>query len=89
VPLRFEATLVDPYTRVQKRLADDIAATLERIAPDAEALGARDAIAAIARATRHTDNGSAWLRATLRETRSLNDMVKSQAELWAGERKGE
>jgi carboxylate-amine ligase len=80
----FEATLVDPYTRVQRRLADDLAATLERIAPDAEALGARDALGELARATKAADNGSLWLRSRFAETRSLNDMVRLQAELWRG-----
>jgi carboxylate-amine ligase len=80
----FEATLVDPYTREQRRLGDDLLATLERIAPDAEAMGTRDAMSALARATKACDNGSAWLRARYAETRSLNDMVRMQAELWAG-----
>ena len=81
----FEATVIDPYTREQRRLADDLLATLERVAPDAEAMGAREAIAGIARATREGANGSAWLRAQYGETRSLNDMVRLQAELWGGE----
>jgi carboxylate-amine ligase len=85
----FEATVIDPYTREQRRLGDDLLATLERIAPDAEAMGSREALSALARATRRSDNGSAWLRARYAATRSLNDMVKSQAELWAGERKEE
>ena len=80
----YEATLVDPYTREQRRLGDDLLATLERIAPDAEAMGTRDAMSALARATKACDNGAAWLRARYAETRSLNDMVRMQAELWAG-----
>jgi carboxylate-amine ligase len=80
----FEATLIDPETREQRRLGDDLLATLERVAPDAEAMGARDAIAALARATRAADNGSKWLRTRYEETRSLNDMVRMQAELWSG-----
>ena len=79
----FEATLIDPYTREQKRLADDLAATLERIAPDAEAMGSRDALATLARATKDSDNGSRWLRARNVETRSLNDVVRLQAGLWS------
>jgi carboxylate-amine ligase len=78
----FEATLIDPYTREQRRLGDDLLATLERIRPDAEAMGAGDAITALARATREGDNGSRWLRARYAETRSLNDMVGLQANLW-------
>jgi len=44
-------------------------------------------VSALARATKASDNGSAWLRARHGETRSLNDMVRMQAELWAGGRK--
>ena len=47
-------------------------------------MGTRDAMSALARATKACDNGSAWLRARYAETRSLNDMVRMQAELWAG-----
>ncbi len=81
----FEATVIDPYTREQRRLADDLLATLERLAADAEAMGTRDAMAQIARATREGANGSTWLRTQYGETHSLNDMVRLQAELWAGE----
>ena len=80
----FEATVIDPYTREQRRLADDLLATLERVAPDAEAMGTRDALAQLAQATREGGNGSGWLRARYAEMRSLNDVVRMQAELWAG-----
>jgi carboxylate-amine ligase len=79
----FEATLIDPYTREQRRLADDLLATLERVAPDAEAVGTKEALTQLAEATRAADNGSGWLRARYGETHSLNDMVRMQAELWA------
>ena len=42
------------------------------------------AVAALARAAKENDNGASWLRARYAETRSLNDMVRMQAELWAG-----
>jgi glutamate---cysteine ligase / carboxylate-amine ligase len=80
----FEATLVDPYTREQTRLGDDLLATIERVGADAEAMGTRDAMSGLAKAARSVDNGSAWLRARYLDTRSLNDMVRMQAELWAG-----
>jgi carboxylate-amine ligase len=79
----FEATIIDPYSREQRRLGDDLAATLERIAPDAEAMGTREAMAELARSARAGTNGAAWLRARYAETHSLNDMVRMQAELWA------
>jgi carboxylate-amine ligase len=78
----FEGTIIDPYTREQRRLGDDLLATLERIAPDAQAMGAGGALAELARATRDCDNGSRWLRKQFAQTRSLNDMVGLQVELW-------
>ena len=81
----FEGALIDPYSREQRRLGDDLLATLDRIAPDAEAMGTRDAMAELARSAKAGSNGAAWLRARFGQTRSLNDMVRMQAELWAGD----
>ena len=78
----FDATLVDPYTRAQTRLRDDLLATLERIAPDAEAVETRVAMAALDRAARAEMNDSRWLRERYQETRSLNDVVRLQSERW-------
>ena len=78
----FEATLVNPYTREQRRLGDDLVATLERIDPDAEAMGTREAMRALARVAKESGNDSRWLRERYHETRSLNDMVRMQAERW-------
>ena len=80
----FGATIVDPYTRAQKRLDEDILATLARLEPDADAMGTREALRSLARAATVSTNGSRWLRERFNETRSLNDMVRLQAELWAG-----
>jgi carboxylate-amine ligase len=79
----FEASLVNPYTREQKRLGDDLLATLGRIDPDAEAMGTREALQELAKVAK-TGNDSRWLRERNQETKSLNDMVRLQAELWAG-----
>jgi glutamate---cysteine ligase / carboxylate-amine ligase len=79
----FHATVIDPYTREQRKLGDDLLATIERIAPDASGMGTELAMAELASATRAGHNGSGWLRARYAETKSLNDMVRAQAELWA------
>ncbi len=78
----FDATLVDPYTRQQVRLRDDLTATLARIAPDAEAMGARAAMAALDAAANAEMNDTRWLRERYAETRSLNDVVRLQSERW-------
>jgi carboxylate-amine ligase len=76
----FEATVVDPRTREQGRLRDDILATLERIAPDAGAFGTDAPLQALSRMAAAGDNDTRWLRARYQETGSLNDVVRLQAE---------
>jgi carboxylate-amine ligase len=80
----FDATLVDPYTRAQMRLREDLLAALTRIAPDAEAMGTREAMAAIDKLAKTEMNDTKWLRERYADRRSLNDMVRMQSELWSG-----
>ena len=80
----FDATLVDPYTRQQMRLREDLMAALTRIAPDAEAMGTREAMAALGKAAKTEMNDARWLRDRHAETKSLNDVVRLQAERWIG-----
>jgi carboxylate-amine ligase len=79
----FDATLVDPHTRVQSRLRDHLIASLVRLAPDAEALATDEALRALLRCAETEANDSRWLRERLSKTRSLNDVVRLQAERWA------
>jgi len=79
----FDATLVDPYTRQQVRLREDLMAALTRIAPDAEAMGTREALTGIDRAAKTEMNDTRWLRERYQETRSLNDVVRLQSERWS------
>jgi glutamate---cysteine ligase / carboxylate-amine ligase len=80
----FDATLVDPYLRSQVRLREHLLATLERIAPDAAALGTGEALDALRLVTQAEANDSRWLRERLEQTRSLNDVVRRQAIRWSG-----
>ena len=80
----FDATLVDPHTRQQMRLREDLLAALTRIAPDAEAMGTRDAMAELDRAAKTEMNDARWLREKYLDRKSLNDVVRLQAELWVG-----
>jgi carboxylate-amine ligase len=83
----FQATLVDPYTRTQTRLREDLIAALERIAPAAEVLGTTEALHALEKVAEDMANDSLWLREQYMETRSLNDVVRLQAERWRTEPK--
>ncbi len=78
----FDATLVDPYSRQQTRLRQDLMATLARIAPDAGAMGTQAAMAALDKAATTESNDTRWLRERYAETRSLNDVVRLQSERW-------
>jgi carboxylate-amine ligase len=80
----FEATLVYPYSRRQEVLRDDLLTTLLRLRPTAEELGTADALQELEKLTRASANGSRWLRERLDRSRSLNDVVRLQSELWSG-----
>ena len=80
----FEATVVDPYAREQRRLREDLLATFERIAPDAAAMSTHGALSALARDVDRQFNDTRWLRERYQESRSLNDVVRMQSERFAG-----
>jgi len=80
----FDGNLVDPYTRAPMRLREDLMATLTRIAPDAEAMGTREALGALDRIAKTESNDTRWLRERYAETKSLNDVVRLQSEKWSG-----
>ena len=79
----FDGMVVDPYTRHQSRLREDLLAALTRIAPDAEAMGTREALAALDRIAKTEMNDARWLRTQYNDTRSLNDVVRLQSLEWA------
>src|SRR5512140_642927 len=83
----FQATTIDPYTRTQTRLREDLIAALERIAPCAEALGTTEALKGLERVAEEMANDSLWLRQRYQEVRSLNDVVRLQAQRWRNEPK--
>jgi carboxylate-amine ligase len=79
----FDGTMVDPYTRQQRRLREDLMATLDRLGPDAAAMSTTGALSALARDVERESNDARWLRDRYAELRSLNDVVRMQSELWA------
>ena len=79
----FGGSLIDATTGRKRPLADDLAETLERLAPHAQVLGSQEAFALLS-ATVAEGNHAAWLRQAHAETGTLPDVVRRQAALWAG-----
>jgi carboxylate-amine ligase len=78
----YEAQLIDPYTRTSVRLREHLLDTLERIAPDAEHLEAREPLDALWRMAQGSQNDSGWLRDRYAELKSMPDVVRLQALRW-------
>jgi carboxylate-amine ligase len=81
----FEGDLVDPFRQGRVRVHDDIIETLKRLDPLAPELGTQGALAAIAKRVTFNANDSLWLRDRYRETKSLPDVVRLQAQRWRNE----
>ena len=79
----FEAMLADPQAHTHIRLREDVLATLYRIQPLGDQLGAGAALRAIGDRAQKSLNDALWLRECFQETRSLADVVRLQAERWA------
>jgi glutamate---cysteine ligase / carboxylate-amine ligase len=77
-----EAGFIDAGTRTRRALKDDIAETLVRLAPHAQALGSTAALEEIRRCNEAGENDASWLRAQLKSGQTLNDVVRCQSELW-------
>ena len=81
----FEAALVDPYAKKHVNLRDDLLATLDRLLARSVGLGATLPLRALADLAREGRNGAEWLRTHYAATRSMPDVVRSQALLWRGD----
>jgi carboxylate-amine ligase len=79
----FAGTLIDARAGVTRTIGGDLRETLRELAPHARMLGSEDAFAAL-NATVAQGNHAAWLREVFAETETLPDVVRRQAELWAG-----
>jgi len=80
-----DAGFIDAGTRTRRALKEDIAQTLMRVAPHAEALGSSAALEEIRNCVESGENDSAWLRGALAKTKSLSDVVRMQAGLWSAQ----
>lgn len=73
---------IDAGTRTRRSLKEDIAETLVLLAPHAEVLGSTAALDEVRRCIESGENDASWLRAQLKATQTLNDVVRRQSQLW-------
>ena len=78
----FGAAIVDPSTREQVSLADEIVATLTRVAPHAERLGGGPAIGRLLACAAARTNDAKTLREVLEKRGSLPDVVRAACAAW-------
>jgi carboxylate-amine ligase len=79
----YQGELVDPYARRRRRIGEDILDTAASLMPQAERLGATEAVRALADDVRRRYSDAAWLRSRLSANGSLADVVRESAALWA------
>jgi carboxylate-amine ligase len=84
-----QAGFIDAYTRGRRLLKEDIAETLDCLAPHAEVLGSGAALSEIGTSLASGQNDSGWLRDTFTQTNSLGDVVRLQSRRWAGEQRSQ
>jgi len=78
----YEAQLIDPQTRSSVRLREHLLDTLDRIAPDAARLEAREPLEAVWKLAQAQQNDTRWLRERYGELKSMPDLVRRQALRW-------
>ncbi|HVO87294.1 MAG TPA: YbdK family carboxylate-amine ligase [Casimicrobiaceae bacterium] len=79
-------TLVDAADGQPIAIGQDIADTLHRIQPYAQALRSPDALSGLLDLVIREENDAAWLRRVHAETGTLADVVRRQADLWMDKR---
>jgi carboxylate-amine ligase len=84
----YGASIVDFATQQQVPLVDDLVATLTRLAPLAERLGAEAAFASLREATATRANDARELREVLEKRGSLADVVRAACERFRSARAG-
>ncbi len=66
----------------ERRLRDDLLATLQRLAPRAAELGCAESIARLSDIARHGHTDADWLREDYARTESLSNVVRRASERW-------
>jgi carboxylate-amine ligase len=86
---RFEAcrfglagVCVNPQSGERRTIAQDIAATLEALAPHAQALGSQQALETVGQIARSQSNDATWLREVYGKEGSLHEAVRQQCLQW-------
>ncbi|GAB5098629.1 YbdK family carboxylate-amine ligase [Caballeronia sp. LP006] len=77
-----EGTCVHPQSGERHTIGEDILATLDVLAPHAEALGSQAALAQIADIARGGMNDATWLRGVFDKEKSLHEAVRQQCLQW-------
>ena len=81
-----EAIFIDPIQQIEIPLAEDILQTCEQLEPYSVILNNQAALKNIYQMAEKHINDAAWLRQQYSDLQSLNDVVRSQTELWRGDR---
>src|SRR5580700_4899247 len=74
------------WTRRHVSLAEDILATLERLEPQAQALGSAPALRSLKERVINKETGSSWLRQALHRGGALADVVRLASDRWMARR---
>jgi glutamate---cysteine ligase / carboxylate-amine ligase len=77
-----EGTCIHPQTGERHTIAEDILATLDVLAPHAEALGSQAALAQVGDIARSGINDASWLRGVFDREKSLHEAVRQQCLEW-------
>ncbi len=78
----FDAELVEPHSHGHVRLREHLLATLDRLAPEAAALGNAAVLEEVRGLAQAGRNDSGWLRERYAQTRSMPDVVRLQSARW-------
>lgn len=81
----FEANIIDPYSRQQVSIKEDIVATLQTLKPHAAELRTEAPLQQLLKVTTAGRNDSAWLREQYVASGSLSDVARLQSQIWMGE----
>ena len=77
-----EAILIDPIQQTTIPIADDIINTCDQLESYAANLGSQNALGQIYGMATERKNDATWLRQRCADLNSLNDVVRSQTEIW-------
>lgn len=77
-----DGSYIDPRTAERRPLREDIAATLDLIAPHARALGSTQMLTYVGQVIDAAGNEARWIRATLAALGSFPALMQAQADRW-------